>query len=429
MKKYGFWAMLLIALLLLAGCSEKPEGTEPTEFRVACFECKEKFVAGQLNTDFGLCQGCMVKVGAAYCQSCSAPCYIRDMTHGLCGSCNAAAEATTEPERKQCEYCGQSILADYFVEDCCIGCYCIRQGKCLRCKQDRENSNGGHCNFCADMRFFCASCSKPTIGKEMFLDLCMDCYGKANSTLVCCPLCGRDLAPEDIRGGYCQDCRHQADYHEDERNFAKCDYCGITYGYSDPLVGGACQSCWNGFAGLCETCGRPYRDGDGFESLCYSCQDKYGPKCSVCGADLTYRGGIDGMCDDCYDAANSCKTCGTNLTYQNYDGYCYYCHPSFGATCVICGGQQPVHLPADGICDNCKCHKCGAILATPGGINGLCDDCYDAANSCKTCGTDLTYQNYDGYCYYCHPDFGFYCCKNCGAYFPAHEGGLCPDCE
>ena len=377
MKKHLLWVSILSFFLLLTACAAKPEATEATEFRVACFACKEKYAAGQINTDFGLCQGCMVKVGAAYCQSCSAPCYIRDMTHGLCQSCSTSVEATTEPERKQCQYCGQSILADYLVEDYCIGCYCIRQGKCLRCKQDREDSNGGHCSFCADKRFFCASCGKPTIGKEMFLDLCMDCYGRANSTLVSCPLCGRDLAPEDIRGGYCQSCRHQTDYHEDERNFAKCDYCGLTYGYSDPLVGGACQSCWNGFAGLCETCGRPYRDGDGFESLCYSCQDKYGPKCSVCGADLTYRGGIDGMCDDCYEAANSCKTCGTDLTYQNYDGYCYYCHPSFGYTCDICGYEQPAHRPADGICNNCKCFECGAILATPGGINGLCDECYN----------------------------------------------------
>lgn len=403
MKKYGFWAIMLIALLLFAGCSAKPEGTEPTEFRVACFECKEKFAAGELNTDFGLCQGCMVKVGAAYCQSCSAPCYIRDMTHGLCGNCSATIEeTTTEPERSQCAYCGRSILADYLVEDYCIGCYCIRQGKCLRCKQDREEPNGGHCNFCKDKRFFCASCRKLTKGEEMFLDLCMECYGKANSVLVVCPLCGRDLAPEDIRGGYCQSCRHQADYHEDERNFAKCDYCGVTYGYSDPLVGGACQSCWNGFAGLCETCGRPYRDGDGFESLCYSCQDKYGPKCSVCGTDLTYRGGIEGMCDECYEAANSCKVCGEDLTYQNYDGYCYYCHPSFGYTCVRCGNEWPAHRPESGLCGQCQ-------------------------KKCALCGSGV-YK--DGYCYYCHPDFGFYC-KKCGEYFPAHptESGLCPQCE
>ena len=99
MKKCGFWAFVLIALLLFSSCRAMTEEIEPTEFRVACFACKEKFTAGQLNTDFGLCQNCMIKVGAAYCQGCSAPCYTRDMVHGLCSTCNAASEETTvEPE-------------------------------------------------------------------------------------------------------------------------------------------------------------------------------------------------------------------------------------------------------------------------------------------------------------------------------------------
>ena len=88
MKKHLLLASILSFFLLLTACAAKPDATEATEFRVACFECKEKYVAGQLNTDFGLCQGCMVKVGAAYCQSCCAPCYIRDMTYGLCQSCS-----------------------------------------------------------------------------------------------------------------------------------------------------------------------------------------------------------------------------------------------------------------------------------------------------------------------------------------------------
>lgn len=426
MKKYGFWAMAVIALLLFAGCSAKPEGTEPTEFRVACFECKEMFTAGQLNTDFGLCQGCMVKVGASYCQECSAPCYIRDMIHGLCRSCSAAIETTTEPKRLQCAYCGQSILADYFLEDCCIGCYGIRFGKCLRCKQDREDPNRGHCDFCSDKWFFCASCSIPTKGEEMILDLCMKCYGKANSVLVPCPLCGRSIAPNEIRSGYCQSCRAQADYHEDERNFATCDYCGVTYGYSDPLVGGACQSCWNGFAGLCKTCGRPYRDGEGFESLCYSCQDKYGPKCRVCGDDLTYQGGVDGLCYACYDAANSCKECGADLTYQNYDGYCYYCHPSFGHSCSNCGQYMPYHRPDDGICSFCKCSKCGAILA-PGDEDGLCDDCYEEPEICPSCNVYTVYK--DGLCYWCQPETEFIC-SICGEskLCPIPNSNVCYDC-
>ena len=361
MKKYGVWAIVLIALLLFAGCSAKPEGTEPTEFRVACFECKEMFTAGQLNTDFGLCQGCMVKVGASYCQECSAPCYIRDMIHGLCTTCNAASkentvesETITEPETT--------------VEP--------------------EN----------------------TVAVDM----------------VNCNLCGRPIASSEAKGGYCPGCYIQSNYHEDERNFATCDYCGVTYGYSDPLVGGACQSCWNGFAGLCKTCGRPYRDGDGFESLCYSCQDKYGPKCRVCGDDLTYQGGVDGLCYACYDAANSCKECGADLTYQNYDGYCYYCHPSFGHICSNCGQYMPYHRPDDGICSFCKCSKCGAILA-PGDEDGLCDDCYEEPEICPSCNVYTVYK--DGLCYWCQPETEFIC-SICGEskLCPIPNSNVCYDC-
>lgn len=425
MKKQLLWISILLIFLLLAACAAKPEATEPTEFRVACFGCKELFVSGQLNADFGLCQSCMMEVGAAYCQSCSAPCYTRDMTHGLCRSCSATTEATTTaPERKQCEYCGLSILSDCFVDDCCIGCYCIRFGKCLHCTMDREDPYSGHCEFCADKWFFCTSCSKPAKGKEMFLDLCMECYGKANSVLVSCPLCGRSIAPNEIKRGYCESCRAQADYHEDERNFAKCDYCGVTYGYDDPLIGGACTSCWEGFAGLCDTCGRPYRDGDGFESLCYSCQDKYGPKCSVCGTDLTYRGGIDGMCDDCYDAANSCKKCGSQ-TYK--DGYCYYCHPDFTWYCAVCGSQNPDYGPADKTCDYCKCVKCGASLTASGGNNGFCDDCYVVPEICPSCNVYTVYK--DGLCYYCQPDTEFICSR-CGEskLCPVPNSDVCYDC-
>ena len=50
-------------------------------------------------------------------------------------------------------------------------------------------------------------------------------------------------------------------------------------------------------------------------------------------------------------AAGMCKVCGLDL--GNYDGYCYYCHPDFLFTCVICGIEQPYHRPPDGVCDSC----------------------------------------------------------------------------
>ncbi len=283
MKKQLLWISILLILLLLAACGAEPEVAEPTEFRVACFGCKELFVSGQLNADFGLCQDCMMRVGAAYCQDCSVPCYTRDMVLGRCQTCSASIEETT---------------------------------------------------------------ATPETTTEPETTVAVD--------TVCCNLCGRPIDRNESKDGYCNSCYAQNQYHEDEKNFATCDNCGVTYGYADPLIGGVCEDCWAGFAGLCDTCGKPYRDGDGFESLCYSCQDKYGPKCSVCGVDLTYQGGVDGMCYACYDAANSCKVCGADLTYQNYDGYCYYCHPDFGYTCIKCGYEQPEHRPADGLCHSCR---------------------------------------------------------------------------
>lgn len=360
MKKYGFWVLVLTALLLFAGCRAKTAEIEPTEFRVACFECKEKFAAGQLNTDFGLCQNCMIKVGAAYCQGCSVPCYTRDMVHGLCATCNAAlAETTVEPEA--------------------------------------------------------TTEPETTVAVDM----------------VNCNLCGRPIASSEAKDGYCPGCYTQSNYHEDERNFATCGYCGITYGYSDPLVGGACESCWESFAGLCNTCGMPYRGGDGFEGLCFSCQDKYGPKCSVCGTDLTYRGGIDGMCDDCYDAVNSCKKCGSAI-YK--DGYCYYCHPDFTWYCAECGRQNPDYGPADKICDGCragttpKCSVCGKSAWYIQDENGICDDCYVAPKTCPSCNVYTVYR--DGLCYWCQPDIKFIC-SICGEskLCPVPNSNVCYDCD
>ena len=427
MKKQLLWISVLLIFLLLAACAAKPEATEPTEFRVACFGCKELFVSGQLNADFGLCQSCMMEVGAAYCQNCSAPCYTRDMIHGLCSDCSVSTQETTELEEKaQCTYCGQTVLLEYMVGDYCLTCNCMRNGKCLKCTENDHLTEGGYCEQCLTRDFICAGCRTRKPGSEAYKNLCRECYGKEYSVLVICPLCGRSIAPSEIKRGYCESCRAQADYHEDERNFATCDVCGITYGYSDPLVGGVCQSCWSegdGPIGVCRTCGKAYGD-DGFEGLCFSCQDKYGPKCSVCGTDLTYRGGIDGMCDDCYDAANSCKKCGSQ-TYK--DGYCYYCHPDFNWFCANCGQQNPDYGPADKLCDYCKCDRCDAVLTTPGGINGFCEQCDWEIRRCFVCMSYPTYK--EGYCYDCYPSFT-YTCSKCGEQYVAYsESGLCPLCD
>lgn len=62
-------------------------------------------------------------------------------------------------------------------------------------------------------------------------------------------------------------------------------------------------------------------------------------------------------------AAGMCKKCGLDL--GTYDGYCYYCHPDFLFTCVICGNEQPYHRPADGVCDACKAIQ-GAVDSVTG---------------------------------------------------------------
>ncbi len=276
-------AFLILLALLLAACSADTERTDSTEFRVACFGCEQAFGSGQLNTDFGLCQDCMIRVGAAYCQNCTAPCYTRDMVYGLCQACSAdieetdaIPETTAAPESEpapspETEYVGR-----------------------------------------------CDTCGQPYKDGEGFESLCYDCQDKYGPK---CSVCGTD-----------------------------CTYRGT--------IDGMCDDCWDAaqgipeYVGTCDTCGQPYKGGEGFESLCYICQDKYGPKCSVCGTDCTYRGTIDGMCDDCYEASRMCVVCG--LTPGDYDGYCYYCHPNFGYTCSGCGMDQPEHRPESGLCWQCR---------------------------------------------------------------------------
>lgn len=196
--------------------------------------------------------------------------------------------------------------------------------------------------------------------------------------------------------------------------------------------------------GLCDTCGLPYAEGEGFEGLCFVCQEKYGPKCETCGTDCTYRGMTDGLCDDCYNRL--CHHCGTRGFSEN---------DMRGELCVICSlmditcAQCGKHCDFEGswvetyfCCEICRqkrpCALCGKNYYIWDMFEGVCYDCDDPSGGeadngygwCRGCGITLIKNDRDGYCYYCHPDFGFICSK-CGYEQPYHrtESGLCYNCE
>lgn len=307
-KRIGVIALLL--LLLLSGCGKQVEETQPTEFQVVCFGCKQAFSTGQLNPDFGLCQDCMMDVGAAYCQNCSAPCYTRDMIQGLCKTCHASAgETVTEPEVPEfviCKYCGYSVRSDYMVGDYCAGCYAMREGKCLRCTYLSHMSDGAHCEHCSTNRFYCANCNKRIPGSEMFLDLCTDCYWKVNSVLIPCPLCGRSIAPSEVKGGFCHSCYAQSHYDETEPPTAPpafyCSACGRDFKTADDLYEGKCWSCYNEGKDLCVDCHKRPSDGLGPSGMeCAECYYKDNAACLGCGYDFWKDDMISGYCNSCYN--------------------------------------------------------------------------------------------------------------------------------
>lgn len=318
MKKLVFWMVILSLLLLFTACSTGKESNNPTEFRVACFGCKQEFPSGQLNADFGLCQDCMMKVGAAYCQNCAAPCYTRDMIQGLCQSCSdsrnettALQESTSVPEMVTCEYCGYSVRSDCMIGDYCVGCYSVRQGKCLRCTHNSRLSDGCHCAYCSENWFYCANCDKRTAGNDMFLDLCMDCYWRINSVFVPCPLCGASYTPQEMKDGYCPTCYPQASY--DESNEYECTCCGREYDPADGHYGGLCRSCYCEINGLCISCAARPSDGMGPSGMeCSKCYYKDNATCAVCGYDF--------FKDDMY--GEYCSTCAMNPVHGTY--YAYY---------------------------------------------------------------------------------------------------------
>lgn len=180
--------------------------------------------------------------------------------------------------------------------------------------------------------------------------------------------------------------------------------------------------------GKCETCGKYYADGCGFESLCFECQEKYGPKCSVCGTDCAYRGTIDGMCDTCWSNVQAgferCNECGQAGVYISRYGYCDDCyeknHKGEYGWCAVCGtalsGAEPNSF--DGTrCFNCaKCESCGNAMypyefdASIGYICSLCrtGKCFWCGAKCGSDGIQVD---------------GYYCCQSCATPSPCDRCG------
>ncbi len=239
-------------------------------------------------------------------------------------------------------------------------------GRCVDCGSlitDPASFDPYHCVGCGNgVFFYCEHCWRFIPCVDSIHRMCVDCYWTSGCSKGFCVICGENLDIYVGNGMVCTDCYdyygkniHKAMLQPEPQECYLCRNITTSGAY---LENGefACVQCLNApipeYMGRCQTCGRFYADGEGFESLCFECQDKYGPKCSVCGTDCTYRGTIDGMCDDCYEASRMCTVCGA--TPGDYDGYCYYCHPDFGYTCSGCGRDQSEHRPASGLCWECR---------------------------------------------------------------------------
>lgn len=414
MKKLVVWLVILPLLLLFTACSTEKESDNPTEFRVACFGCKQEFPSGQLNVDFGLCQDCMMKVGAAYCQNCAAPCYTRDMIQGLCRTCSASRnettalqESTSVPEMVTCEYCGYSVRSDCMIGDYCVGCYSVRQGKCLRCTHNSRLSDGCHCAYCSENWFYCANCDKRTAGNDMFLDLCMDCYWRINSVLVPCPLCGASYTPQEMKDGYCHTCYPQASYDQSDEH--ECTRCGREYDTADGHYGGLCHGCYCEMNGLCIICAARPSDGMG----------PSGMECSECH----------------YEAFGTCLECGYDYWKEDmYGDYCYHCYNN-GVACENCSGYYYGWEMVDGYCPICQinpysdCDHCGVSFLIRDLSLGLCEDCGKLCNHCWVSPHDGIYEDDYVLCTNCF--FEFYCyCNGCGEIFAIEDltDRYCQEC-
>lgn len=203
-------------------------GVSPTEYLVACFGCKQEFTVGQLNADFGLCQDCLMDVGAAYCKKCDAPCYTRDMIQGLCQTCSASesTETTTQttvsqtngdPESVACNLCGASYHPSEITDGYCPGCYAqasydendeAEYYACDSCGREYDSADelyDGLCYGCyCDKYSLCISCgTRPDEGYGPSGMECSECYYRDYAT---CAGCGYDYWKDDMYGEYCSSC-------------------------------------------------------------------------------------------------------------------------------------------------------------------------------------------------------------------------------
>lgn len=247
---------------------------------------------------------------------------------------------------------------------------------CLGCEEQyvsgQLNADFGLCRECMvrEGATYCQNCKTPDYARNMTNGFCDACgittevttSMPAVSEEALCAGCGRDFDTSTFIGGLCKECREST---------CRCTKCNQPYS-PNQASNYLCFSCQDWSVPRCGFCGKDMTNEGGVSGVCNGCDDE---KCDKCGAILTTQWDNNGLCDDCYAATQGCIKCGVEA--NEYDGYCYYCHPDFGYTCVLCGNGYPEHRPADEICPRCRCDRCGAILAVPYGKDGLCDDCYE----------------------------------------------------
>ena len=282
MKKIIIW-LVVFALLFVSGCQQNTNDDDEKEVSMRCIACRKVFSEEEINADFGLCRACMLEAGATSCTQCTAPSYVKDMVEGMCKDCSASSEtANGILLNTKCTYCSNSIPAEYTVGNCCIGCYSIRQGVCLKCLQQPRYADGSHCQTCKNSWSACASCGKMTAGSEMFRDICQGCYLQKIGSLVICPLCGKSVFPSDVCDGFCSGCSAMADYDKkdeaEQKPTYKCSTCGRGFSNADNLYEGKCWSCYNSSKNLCIVCKKNPSQGYGPSGMecydCYSPQDE-----------------------------------------------------------------------------------------------------------------------------------------------------------
>ena len=278
---------------------------------------------------------------------------------------------------EMCDFCNAYKV---YKDDLCKYCYNYRtgdtSGECSKCGVD-DVYKDGYCFYChPSFSFECKKCGYgwPTLRPAD--GICPDCK---------CDECGAVLASRDDRDGLCDPCalgrcrKCGTDYSEGYDGF--CYYCHPNYGFTCTNCGqyikehrpsnGFCEYCYGYFClncsgyvedlrpadGICpdckcDVCGKTYGVGEGYGGECLECIYDRAPKCKSCGIPMPNQGCIDGMCEGCYYASQHCIKCGTDS--NEYDGYCYYCHPDFGFYCKKCGFYIHAHPYESGLCFSCQ---------------------------------------------------------------------------